>query len=142
MINKAALHHWIEEHKEKHITFLQTLVQQASTQGNEKGVQEIVATHLHQLHLDVDMWDLDSERLKQHDYFYSNRDNFTHSPNVVGVLKGAGGGRSIILNGHVDVVPEGDHEQWAEAPYSGMIKDGKMYGRGATDMKGDRKSVV
>lgn len=142
MINKAALHQWIEEHKEKHITFLQTLVQQASTQGNEKGVQEIVATHLHQLHLDVDMWDLDSERLKKHDYFYSNRDNFTHSPNVVGVLKGAGGGRSIILNGHVDVVPEGDHEQWEGAPYSGMIKDGKMYGRGATDMKGGNVALL
>lgn len=55
---------------------------------------------------------------------------------MVGVLKGTGGGRSIILNGHVDVVPEGDLQKWNYQPYSGKLVDGKIYGRGTTDMKG------
>ena len=62
--------------------------------------------------------------------------DFTGSPNVVSVIKGTGGGKSIILNGHVDVVPEGDRNTWTVEPYSGEIKDGKLYGRGSTDMKG------
>lgn len=142
MKNKDAICDWIDEHEKKHIEFLQHLVQQASTQGNEKGVQEIVAKKLYELDMEVDKWDLNGERLQNHEYFYSNRKDFANSPNVVGVLKGTGEGKSIILNGHVDVVPEGDHEQWAEAPYSGVIKDGKMFGRGVTDMKGGNVALL
>lgn len=140
--NKTAICEWIDKHESKHIKLLQQLVQQASTQGNEKRIQEIVAKHLHKLDMVVDMWDLNGERLQNHDYFYSNRKDFANSPNVVGVLKGTGGGKSIILNGHVDVVPEGDHEQWEEEPYSGVIKDGKMFGRGVTDMKGGNVALL
>lgn len=139
---KHRINQWIDENREAHIEFLQTLVQLASTQGNEKEVQHNVALFLNNLDLDVDVWELDGDRLKQHPYFYSNRETFENSPNVVGVLKGTGGGKSIILNGHVDVVPEGDHEQWDDDPYSGKIVDGKMYGRGATDMKGGNASLM
>ena len=47
-------------------------------------------------------------------------------------MKGTGGGRSIILNGHIDVVPDGDRDQWDDDPYSGAIKNGRMFGRGVT----------
>lgn len=142
MTIKDKLNQWIDDHEQKHIDFLQQLVQQESTQGNEKVIQEIVAKHLKKLGLDVDMWNLDSERLKKHAYFYSNRKTFENSPNVVGVLKGTGKGKSIILNGHVDVVPEGDHKIWDEEPYSGNIIDGKMFGRGVTDMKGGNVALM
>jgi acetylornithine deacetylase len=56
--------------------------------------------------------------------------------------EGEGEGRSIILNGHVDVVPDGDREQWMHDPYSGAIENGKMYGRGVTDMKGGNVSLL
>src|SRR5699024_4550047 len=135
-------HHWIEASKEKGINHLQKMVQLDSTQGNEKDVQLVVADILQALGLEVDIWDLNGERLQKHPYFYSNRETFDGSPNVVGVLKGTGGGKSIILNGHVDVVPEGDHDQWDEGPYSGKIIDGKMYGRGATDMKGGNVALM
>ena len=92
--------------------------------------------------LEVDIWDLHGNRLEKHPYFYSNRTSFADSPNVVGVLKGTGGGKSIILNGHADVVPEGDHDQWDEGPYSGYIAEGKMYGRGTTDMKGGNTALL
>jgi acetylornithine deacetylase/succinyl-diaminopimelate desuccinylase family protein len=57
--------------------------------------------------------------------------------NAVGVLKGSGGGRSLIFNGHVDVVPPGDPANWKSgAPFSGKVDSDRIWGRGSTDMKG------
>src|SRR5215211_731282 len=56
--------------------------------------------------------------------------------NLVGVVTGAGGGRSLIFNGHIDTVPAGDPSAWTGGdPWSGRIADGKLYGLGAVDMK-------
>jgi acetylornithine deacetylase len=55
---------------------------------------------------------------------------------VVGRLAGAGGGRSLILNGHVDVVPAGEESAWPHDPWGGELDDGRLWGRGACDMKG------
>ncbi len=60
-------------------------------------------------------------------------------PNVVATRKGAGGGRSLIWAAHHDVVPvtPEQREQWiGSGPFSGEVIDGKLYGRGASDMKG------
>ena len=57
-------------------------------------------------------------------------------PDVVGTLRGSGGGRSLILNGHVDVVPAGDEAAWPHAPFGGDLVDGRLWGRGSCDMKG------
>ena len=63
--------------------------------------------------------------------------------NCVGVLRGKGGGRSLILNGHVDVVPGGPAEQWREGdPFSGRVADGCVWGRGSCDMKGGLMAAV
>jgi len=59
-------------------------------------------------------------------------------PNVVGRLKGAGGGRSLMVNGHTDTVGV---EGMAD-PFSGEIRDGKLYGRGAQDMKGSLAAML
>jgi len=57
--------------------------------------------------------------------------------NTVGVIKGSGGGRSLIFNGHVDTVPEGDPANWKSGyPFSGRVDGDRVWGRGATDMKG------
>jgi len=57
--------------------------------------------------------------------------------NAVGVWKGASGGRSLIFNGHVDVVPPGNPENWTSGPpFSGRIDNDRIWGRGSTDMKG------
>jgi acetylornithine deacetylase/succinyl-diaminopimelate desuccinylase family protein len=60
-------------------------------------------------------------------------------PNVVAVKKGSGGGRSLTWSAHTDVVPVTPEqaEQWSGAgPFSGEVRDGKLWGRGASDMKG------
>ena len=66
--------------------------------------------------------------------------DFSKSPNVVGTLSAPQRnlmGRSLILNGHVDVVPVGSLSQWTHPPFSGHYdsKSDKLYGRGITDMK-------
>lgn len=142
MTRKRDIHEWMRLHREEGTRLLQSLVRIASTPGNEKDAQVLVAVKLHEMNLEIDLWEPDGELLEAHPYFYSPRNRFAGSPNVVGILKGAGGGRSIILNGHMDVVPEGDPAHWRDDPYSGKVENGKLYGRGATDMKGGIASLL
>ncbi|MBE4906521.1 ArgE/DapE family deacylase [Bacillus luteolus] len=60
----------------------------------------------------------------------------TNRQNLIATLKGDGTGPSLILNAHLDTVPEDDHSMWTFPPFSGLIHDGKVFGRGATDSKG------
>ena len=55
---------------------------------------------------------------------------------VIGVMRGTGGGKSTMLNCHMDTVDEGPHEKWTHPPFSGAVADGKIWGRGASDTKG------
>lgn len=56
--------------------------------------------------------------------------------NVIGHIKGKRPGKSILFDGHIDTVPVPDPAKWNHNPFGGEIEDGKVYGRGATDMKG------
>ena len=56
--------------------------------------------------------------------------------NLYGVMHGTGGGSSVTLNCHLDVVYESDHSKWKYPPFSGEIAEGKIWGRGASDTKG------
>jgi acetylornithine deacetylase len=57
-------------------------------------------------------------------------------PNVVGVVRGTGGGRSLLLNGHVDTVTVEPRGAWTRDPFGAEVADGLLFGRGASDMKG------
>jgi succinyl-diaminopimelate desuccinylase len=63
-------------------------------------------------------------------------------PNVIGRWPGAQGGKTLMFEGHTDVVTEGDVTQWTYPPFEARIADGKMYGRGANDMKGGLVAAV
>lgn len=56
-------------------------------------------------------------------------------PNIVGTFEGGTAGRHLVLNGHIDCFPVGDGHGWTQDPWGGAIVDGKLYGRGAADMK-------
>ena len=142
MKNLSEHEQWIEANQHIAIELLQSFVQKPSTQGNEAGVQDLVAKKLQSLGMEIDRWDPDTEELKKSSFFVPSRPSYSGSPNVVGVLKGTGGGKSIILNGHIDVVPAGDVTQWIDDPFSGLVKDGKIYGRGSTDMKGANVAMM
>lgn len=63
-------------------------------------------------------------------------------PNVIGIWRGAPGGKTLMFEGHTDVVTEGDADQWKHPPFEAVIVDGKMYGRGAVDMKGGLVAAI
>ena len=63
-------------------------------------------------------------------------------PNVIGIWRGAEGGKRLMFEGHTDVVTEGDASQWTYPPFEAQIVDGKMYGRGANDMKGGLVAAI
>lgn len=121
------------------VAFIEKIVQTPSLPGREHAVQELVADKLRQLCLHVDIVATRFDELWQHPAF--NDDGFSPDGrlNVVGRWKGTGaaapGAGSLILNGHVDVVSPGDESLWAVSPWSGAIRDGKLYGRGSCDMK-------
>ena len=56
--------------------------------------------------------------------------------NLVAILEGSQAGKTLAISGHMDVVSAGDESEWTYPPFSGEIVDGKLYGRGSTDMKG------
>ncbi len=62
--------------------------------------------------------------------------NYRNRPNVVGVVRGTGGGRSLILNGHIDTVTVQPTGEWTRDPFGAEIDNHLMYGRGTSDMKG------
>src|SRR6478735_7425088 len=68
--------------------------------------------------------------------------SFEGRPQMAARFAGAGGGRSLLFNGHIDVVPSDPRERWASDPNQAEVRDGKLYGRGACDMKGGVAAMV
>ncbi|HUW95804.1 MAG TPA: ArgE/DapE family deacylase [Anaerolineae bacterium] len=117
------------------VDFLCGLIAVPSLVGDETAGQEYVAAQMERCGLDVDLWELNFEELSQHPAF-SIEEERERGLDVVGVMGEDAGGRSLILNGHVDVVPPGDEKLWHYPPWQGSIDEGRIYGRGAADMKG------
>ncbi|MEH7452280.1 peptidase [Gottfriedia acidiceleris] len=139
---KAKINDYIHKNKNKAIELLQILVREKSVSGNEAAAQKIVSNYLQNLGLVIDRFEPSIEELKKSSYFISERTSFEDSPNIVAILKGTGNGKSIILNGHIDVVPEGEISSWERHPYSGAIVGNRLYGRGTTDMKGGNVAAL
>ena len=62
--------------------------------------------------------------------------------NIVARVKGSSPGKRLILNGHLDTYPVGDESLWTNNPFSGHEQDGRMYGKGVSDMKGGIASYL
>ncbi|MEO5834396.1 MAG: M20 family metallopeptidase [Nakamurella sp.] len=63
-------------------------------------------------------------------------------PNVVAVVQGTGPGRTLMFEGHSDVVTPGDPADWSFDPFGGDIVDGHLRGRGSADMKGGVAAMI
>lgn len=131
--------------------------------------QKFVRTLLDDLGFETEMWEVDASRLEDAPGrgVVPDRD-LRGMPVVVGRLPGLGviarerwsseqseglpaskpaagndiPGRSLILNGHYDVVPEGDPQLWTFDPYGAALANGRLYGRGAADMKGGNAAML
>lgn len=124
------------------------LVAIRTDRGRETPAQERMAEWMAEAGMEVDVWEIDFDELARHPRFSIEIER-GRSLGVVGSLGRAdsslggtgrrgsrGPGRSLILNGHIDVVPAGDESRWTVPPWQGTIRDGNLLGRGALDMKG------
>lgn len=117
------------------VDLLCELIAIPSLSGQETPAQERVAIEMVACGLNVDRWQIDLETLRRHPA-YTTEVERNQALGVVGVLGNDRGGRSLILNGHIDVVPPGDEANWSYPPWQGTVEGGRVYGRGAVDMKG------
>jgi acetylornithine deacetylase len=117
--------------------FLQKLIQFDSETGKEGPIQDFMAAYLQKMGLEVDKWVPDLEELAKHPaYIPAKGRDFSGRPNVVGIHRGDPAARSLLFNGHVDTIPWTPVSDWQFDPLCGELKDGRILGRGSSDMKG------
>jgi acetylornithine deacetylase len=119
------------------VALLSRLVAEASLLGDEAGAQRLMAQQFQQLGLRVDEFEIDEDKIRDHPGYSPSIVSYTGRRNVVGVHqpKGPQRGKSLILNGHIDVVPVGAARLWTQPPFEPRVDGDKLYGRGAGDMK-------
>ena len=103
---------------------------------DEAALQAHVAARLRAAGLAVRVWEPDPGDLPPSRYPIPAGHDFRGRPQLVATARGAGGGRSLLLTGHVDVVTAEPVERWSHPPFEPVLRDGRLYGRGACDMKG------
>ncbi|HXZ04769.1 MAG TPA: ArgE/DapE family deacylase [Ktedonobacteraceae bacterium] len=128
--------------EQKLIDALRDVLRIQSLTGQEATAQRWLGHHMHQLGLDVDLWTIDVTSLQKHPRFPGMEVDRSKNEalGLVGIWQKGGRDRSkgkrLIFNGHIDVVPEGEHANWKYNPWGAELVDGRIYGRGACDMKG------
>ncbi|SHO50353.1 ArgE/DapE family deacylase [Desulfopila aestuarii] len=116
--------------------FTSRLVAQPSTLGNEAGAVAVMNSELQKLDFTTSLIPLESEDVLSHPGYASVPWSISGRNNVVGTMPAvANGGRSALLNGHLDVVSAGNGALWRHDPFTPTEADGWLYGRGAGDMK-------
>ncbi|WP_272007739.1 ArgE/DapE family deacylase [Roseovarius sp. ZX-A-9] len=118
------------------IAFTQKLVQMPSLRGREHPIQDLLYRELRSRGFAMDRFDMDRAAIEAHPGGSKFSEQHSDAPIVVGIHRPqAETGRSLILQSHLDVVPEGLHDMWSDPPFSAKIDGDWMYGRGAGDMK-------
>jgi acetylornithine deacetylase len=129
----------LAEYRDEIMQVVQDLIRMPSRNmppgGEELACQEYLAGYLRRAGLAVDLYEPDqAPGLVEHPAYWPGRE-YRNRPNLHSHLPGRGGGRSLLLTGHIDTVALGDN-LWAHSPFAPEIRDGKLYGLGTIDMKG------
>lgn len=107
-----------------------------SLRGEEHIAQDRVCSELARRGLEIDRFAIDEAEIRDHPGFSPVTVDYTNAINVVATHKPrAETGRSLILNGHIDVVPTGPTDMWTRAPFEPWLDGDWLYGRGGGDMK-------
>jgi acetylornithine deacetylase len=124
--------------KNELVQLLQHLVQVDTVaippNGSETKGQQVLRRFLKDHKLDVEMYELSSLSRSKHPYVRRDR-RYAGRHNLISRLAGSGRGRSLLISGHMDTVPAG-RQPWKDSPWSGVIRRGRLFGRGSYDMKG------
>lgn len=108
---------------------------------NEADLQEYLAERLRAAGAEAELWeptpeDVAGSRLAPAGLRFDGR------PQMMARFPGTGSGRSLLFNGHIDVVPAVPREEWTSDPFQAQVREGNLYGRGAVDMKGGIATMV
>ena len=133
---KQKICQYIEDHREDLIHTLQTVVRIPTLVGQEGEGQRFMQDLYAELGLKVISFEADYEKVSKHKAFVESGFKFEGRPNIIGIFEGQPSARSLILNGHIDIVSPEPISEWKHHPWSGEVVDGRLYGRGACDMKG------
>ena len=136
---------WIEDRRQHAVDLARRLVRIPSVNnpptGEEAEYQAFFARLLRERGAHVDVYEPDEvPGLASHPAFMGGR-SYKGRPNVCGRFPGTGGGRSLMFSGHADTVYVGK-EKWTYEPFAGIVDGGRLYGRGAYDMKGGMAAAL
>jgi len=145
MNNKETVLRWIDEHTNEIVELLQNMIRARSVnpyfehepgEEGESRFQALIQAHMKELGAEIDAWEPDVKALGKYSEYpgYDPAYDSANRSNVVATVKGTGNGRSIVLMGHADTVARGTG--WNHDPFGGELSDGRIWGRGAVDMKG------
>ncbi len=121
---------------------LAVLIRLPSVTGSEDLIAGYLADSLDALGLAVEVFHPDPAAMRLDPDWPGDEMPRTSLPVVIGRAGTAGARPRIVLSGHTDVVPVGDPATWTGDPFSGEVRDGWMYGRGACDMKGGVAAIL
>ncbi len=114
---------------------LVSLIRIPSVTGQEEAAISHIANWLQQFDAEIDYWNDGIASLQRDKRYPGHEVERAWAPVVVGVLRGDQPGPSVLLTGHVDVVPPGDYSRWSDEPFSGVARGDRIFGCGASDMK-------
>jgi len=137
--HEAEIAAWVDGRRDEIQTFLQELIRaepDADEPSDASAPGRTVAAAAEGLGFEVETRDVELESLREHVGYLAGRPGRPQRAYVAARRAGRGGGRSLVVNGHVDVVAAGDRGAWAHPPFSGALVNGDVWGRGASDAKG------
>lgn len=134
----------VENNRQYLIDMIGEMVRFGSYSGEAEEIQLYLKHRMEELGMETRLVKVEPEKLEQYKGFSYDGFSYDRRYSLLGLKKGSpatvklnnSAGRSLILNGHVDIVPPGDLSRWNDHPLSGKYEDGKVYGRGSLDMKG------
>ncbi|PZO80811.1 MAG: acetylornithine deacetylase [Mesorhizobium amorphae] len=132
----------VDEGFARQVAFLEALVRHPSQRNAEAELQDFVQSELERRGFAVDRFRTQGPADNAHPAFSPATVPYDESWNLVATRKGAGHGRSLALNAHVDVVPPGPLARWTTPPYEPRRNGDWLYGRGAGDMKAGLAAAV
>lgn len=118
-----------------------TREQEDSPARDEAALQKYLAARLRVVGAGTDVWEPAPDVLVGNPMTPDGL-RFDGRPQMVARLPGTGGGKSLLLNGHIDVVTVEPRERWSSDPFQAEVRGGNLYGRGSSDMKGGIASMV